>query len=87
MLGLNSVAEPHFLVYKIDNPALTRAAQQLKSSLSHNSDGDELVGRCNAMRIQRVRLMENAIATTVCSTLKPHSRAPLLIRLPVCQRL
>lgn len=60
-----------YLVYEIDNPAIKRALLALRHSVSDGFEGDDLMLRCQAQRVERVKGLNAAIGNTV-STVKPY---------------
>jgi len=64
-LGINSFAEPCYLVYDIQNLKLDRAIVDLRNLLQARANEDDLIARCRQKRIERVSLMNNALELAV----------------------
>jgi proteasome activator subunit 4 len=66
--GLSSFIEACYLVYDIENPAINPAVQNLLSSIASADRDDILISRCRDKRIERVRLLKEALQLTVCDS-------------------
>jgi hypothetical protein len=54
-------------VYEIDNISLSRAVEDMQRFLGVDNESERaLVSRCREKRIQRLELMDNALAEVVC---------------------
>jgi hypothetical protein len=71
--GLNSFVEPCYLVYDIQNPRLDVALADLKSLLQVRTMDVDLTDRCRQKRIERVRLMNDALELAVSVSQKVYN--------------
>lgn len=67
-IGLNSFVEPNFLVYDVPTPLLEDAVKILKAALHVHDKDDDIGHRCRRARIERTRLMNEAIKHTVSTS-------------------
>lgn len=65
VLGLNNYVEPCYLVYDIEATRVDEAVRNLSQLLPRRSNYRDLVEKCRAQRIERLRLWENANNLTV----------------------
>lgn len=74
-VALGAFVEPNYVVYDVDNQALTQACEMVKNCLQVVED-KSMVERIRAQRITRVNIWNEAILKTVCSpltTLRDHA--------------
>ncbi|KAI0961190.1 hypothetical protein AcV7_000358 [Taiwanofungus camphoratus] len=67
---LNTFAEPCYIVYEIENPGVQQALATLKACLGPDQKSGLLVARCQAQRIERLKLANKAIALLIDSILE-----------------
>lgn len=71
LVGLGSLSEPTLLVYSIERSSTSKILSHLENLLPVDLRDDELVHRCTAQRIERVKILDQSLALMVCILSRP----------------